>query len=65
MAGRDLLDDVVVLELLEKADLANCGGGDALVLCLEPDFLEGDDLAGAEVACLVDDAVCTWARGKG
>ena len=50
-------DDVVVVELLEQADLAYSGRRHALVLGLEPDLLERDNLAGRDVARLVDDAV--------
>ena len=39
-------DDVRVLQLLEQRDLPDGGGGDALLLRLEPDLLHGDDLAG-------------------
>ena len=51
------LDDVVVLELAEEADLAEGRGGDALVLNLEADPLQGDDLVVGPVLGLVDHAV--------
>ena len=54
------LDDVVIFELLEKADLANCGARDALVFCFEPNLLQRDDVARIHVARLVDDAICTF-----
>jgi hypothetical protein len=53
----DAPDDVVVLELLEQADLPDRGRRHALVLGLEPDLLEGDDLARVDVLGLVDDTV--------
>ena len=51
------LDDVVVLELAEEADFAEGRGGDALVLDLEADPLQGDDLVVGPVLGLVDHAV--------
>ena len=49
----DALDDVAVLHLLEERDLADGGGGDALVLLLEADLLERDGLVGGPVPGLV------------
>ena len=51
------LDDVVVLELPEEADLPQGRGGDALVLDLETDALQSDDLVVGPVPGLVDHAV--------
>lgn len=51
------LDDVVVLELAEEADLPKGRGGDALILDLEADALQGDDLIVGPVPGLVDHAV--------
>ena len=45
-------DDVRVLQLLEQRNLPDGGGGDALLLRLEPDLLHGDDLARLLVAPL-------------
>lgn len=42
--------DVLVLHFFEEGNLADRGGGDALVLLLETDLLEGDDLASFLVA---------------
>jgi hypothetical protein len=42
-----------VLHLLEEGDLADGGGGDALVLLLEADLLERDRLVGVAVLALV------------
>ena len=50
-------DDVRVLQLAQQRDLPDRRAGNALVLCLETHFLERDDLAGAAVLGLVDDAV--------
>lgn len=52
-------DDVGIVHFFEQRDLADCGGGDALVFGFEADFLEGDDalVGGGEVAGFVDDAV--------
>jgi hypothetical protein len=46
-------DDVGVVHLLEEGDLADGGGGDALVLLLEADLLERDRLVGDPVQRLV------------
>jgi hypothetical protein len=46
-------DYVSVLHLLEEGDLADGGGGDALVLLLEADLLERDGLVGVAVLGLV------------
>ena len=51
------LDDVVVLELAEEADLPQGRGGDALVLDLETDALQGDDFIVGPVPGLVDHTV--------
>ena len=51
------LHNVVVLELSEEADLAQRRRGDALVLDLESDPLQGHDLIGLPVLGFVDDAV--------
>ena len=63
LSGRvdDLPDDVVVLEFLQQADLANGGARDTLILCFEPYFLECNDLVSGHVPRLVDDAIrsCT------
>ena len=50
-------DDVLALELLEQADLADGRAGHALILSFQPDLLERDDLVGARVASLVHDTV--------
>ena len=54
-------------ELAEEGDLAEGGGGDALVLDLEADALEGDDLVGGLVAGLVmwGDLCGEWGGGRG
>ena len=41
-----------MLQLLEQRNLPDGGGGDALLLRLEPDLLHGDDLARLLVAPL-------------
>jgi len=61
----DAPDDVVVLELLEQADLPDRGRRHALVLGLEPDLLEGDDLARVNVLGLVDDTVRAYRSEEG
>jgi len=38
-------DDVDVVELFKDGYFADGGGGDALLLGLQPDFLEGENLA--------------------
>lgn len=55
-------DDVGVAQLAQQRDLADGGGGHALVLGLEPDLLEGDCSAGGLLACFVDDAVRAFAN---
>ena len=45
-------DNVGVLQLLEERDLPDGGGGDALLLRLQPDLLHGHDLARLLVAPL-------------
>lgn len=57
-------DDVVVLEFLEQADLANGSAWDAFVFRFEPYFLECDDLVGGHIPRLVDDAVRSCEREK-
>jgi hypothetical protein len=53
-------DDVGVAHLLQQGDLTDGSRGDALVLGLESDLLEGHDApAISEVARLVDDAIGT------
>ena len=39
-------DDVDVVELLQDRDLADGGRGNALLLRLQPNFLEGEDFPG-------------------
>lgn len=46
-----------MLKLLEERDLSDGGGGDALIVVVKADALDGDDLVGVLVAGLVDDAV--------
>lgn len=46
-----------MLKLLEEGDLSDGGGGDALIVVVKADALDGDDLVGVLVAGLVDDAV--------
>ena len=58
--------DVGILHLLQQGDLADGGAGDALVLGLEADLLEGDDAARVlQVARFVDDAIgaCVCSSG--
>ena len=45
-------DDVWVLQLLEERDLPDGGGGDTLLLRLQPDLLHGHNLASFLVAPL-------------
>src|SRR4051812_35999568 len=52
--GGGVPDDVLVLHLLEEGDLADSGGGDAIVLMLEADLLERDGLIGGPVPDLLD-----------
>ena len=49
----DALDDVAVLHLLEEGDLADGGGGDAIVLLLEAGLLERDGLVGGPLPDLL------------
>jgi hypothetical protein len=55
-------DDVRVVHLLEEGDLADGGGGDALIFGFKTDLLEGDNalVLGGEVARLVDNSVSSW-----
>lgn len=52
-------DNVGVIHLLEKRDLSNGGGRDALVFSLETDLLQGDNsiVLGGEIASFVDNTV--------
>ena len=50
-------DNVIVFQLLEKADFTDGGAGHPLILRLEPDLLERYDLVRVHVAGLVDDTV--------
>lgn len=56
---RCIPDDVLILELLEKTNLANGSAGDAFVFGLESNLLERNDLVCGDVPSLVDDAVGT------
>ena len=51
--------DIVISKFFEKADFPNCSAGNTFILCLKPDFLEGHNMTGGHVACLVDNAVST------
>jgi hypothetical protein len=48
------------MELFEQGDLANGGGGDALIFVVEADVLDGNNFVGKFVSCFVDDAVGTF-----
>jgi hypothetical protein len=50
-------NNILVLELLEEADLSNGSARHALVLGFKPDLLERDDVVRGYVARLVDDTV--------
>ena len=50
-------DHVGVVRLLEERDLTDGSGGDALVLRLQADLLQGDHLAGGAVLRLVHNTV--------
>ena len=52
-------DHVVVLELLQQADLPDCRAGDAFVFGFETNLLEGDDFAVGDIPCFVDDTIGT------
>ena len=52
-------DDVIVLELLEKADFPDGRGRDALIFCFQPNLLERHNRIRVNVPGLVDDAVGT------
>lgn len=56
------LDNIGVLELLEQGDLANGSRGNALILGIKPDLLQGDDGLRLLVAGLVHDTVCALAN---
>ena len=62
-------NDIRIVHLLQQGDLADCGGGDALIFGLEADFLERDDalLRCSEIAGFIDDAVgaCAGRGGLG
>lgn len=57
------LNNVWVLQLLEKADFTQRGRGHAFVLAFKPDLLQGDMLSSCFVFCLVDNAICTLTDG--
>jgi hypothetical protein len=48
---------VGVLELFEKRNLPDGGGGHSFLLLLEPDLFQGDRRARRPVAGLVDDSI--------
>ena len=50
-------NDIVVLELLEKRDLANGGARHTLILRFESDLLERDDLICRDIFRLVNDTI--------
>ena len=60
MAGVIAPDYVIVLELLEQADFANCCARDTFIFCFQPDLLEGNDLVRGYVSGLVHDTVSSW-----
>ena len=62
---KDALDDILPLELLQQTDLADRGARHAFVPSVQPYLLQGDDSTSVDMARLVDDTVCAWARGKG
>lgn len=54
------LDDVGVVHLLQQGDLPNGGAGDAFILGLQANLLQGDDPIGmGELASLVNNTVGT------
>lgn len=56
--------NVGVAHLLEQRDLADGGGGDALIFGFEADLLEGNNApAVGQVAGLVDDTIRSYAEG--
>ena len=59
LAVNDVLqpDDVLVLQLLEQGNLADCSGGHALILRVEADLLERNHLLAHAVARLVHHTV--------
>ena len=57
----DKPNNVPMLHLFEKRNLANGGAGNAFVLLLEANLLQSDCLIGGAVASLVNDAVCSLA----
>ena len=57
-----VLHDVLVTELLEQADLTQSSAGDALVLHLQTNFLQGNNLACSALLRTVHDAVCAFAH---
>lgn len=55
------LDDVWVVHLFQKRDLANSCAGDSFIFCFEANLLESDNSALVEeISGFVDDAICTW-----
>ena len=60
----DGLDDVLILKLLQQADLANGRARHAFIFRFESDLFERDDVARLDVAGLVDDPVgACWGEG--
>jgi len=52
-------DDIGMLEVLQEGDLSDSCTGDAIVLLLKSDFLDGNYLIGLGVLRLVDDTIGT------
>lgn len=59
VSSRDVLDDVIVLQFLEKTNLADSCAGNSFVFGFEPDLLESDHLAGSSISRFVNDAICS------
>ena len=57
-----LLNDIRVLEVLQKTDFPYCGRRDSIVLLFESNLLDGHEFASLQVLCLVHDAIGSLAE---
>jgi hypothetical protein len=57
--GQDPLDNVLIFQLFQKADLPNGSGWHTLVLGLESNLLQSNQLIRVHVSSLVDNAIGT------
>jgi hypothetical protein len=56
-----LLDNILMINLSEKGDFSNGGGGETLIHSIKSNSLEGNSLVIPEIDCPTDNAICTLA----